>query len=585
MVDKVGGVEFDVTIDSTGAVAAGSKIIQNNEKIEDSFQDIDLAAKGSSKTLVKGSKDASKALGGMGRKAGMAGVQVQQLVGQIQGGQNVFGALSAQAADLGIVLGAPLIGSIAGLSAAFAGVLLPSLFDTEEKTDDLIEKLKQLAETQILSKEQAALLAQEERRLIKEKENTIKATKESIKANNDENKAMANTIARGQIGQETYNRLQKLIKENTEENVKHAASIRTIGDENKNSTVLLSYYESAMNGAVKQTKEQQAAVAGLVSSIESQASSIGKTSRELAVQEATQRGATDSQIEAINTAFDVIEAEEKRKAAFVESQREMIKAEREAQKERARIAQERSAMEAESDQRVANVERIKASMATEAELRDQKFASDIEALRAALANEELTKAEYDALELARAQSHAAALIAIEQNTANQRAAIEEKHNNVVSSFRNAALKNAANLLDIFAGESRIAAIASIAINKGLALAQNTQNTLVAQTRALSDLGPIAGPPMAAKIGTYGAINAGLIAATGLAQAASLGGGGGSFSGGLPATNVATGASAQGGIQQNNQDISISVTGGDDAGRSILNLVNMTIANGGKIGGG
>ena len=56
MVDKVGGVEFDVTIDSTGAVTAGSKIIQNNEKIE-GFQDVDLAAKKSSGTIVKGSKD------------------------------------------------------------------------------------------------------------------------------------------------------------------------------------------------------------------------------------------------------------------------------------------------------------------------------------------------------------------------------------------------------------------------------------------------------------------------------------------------------------------------------------------------
>ena len=68
------------------------------------------------------------------------------------------------------------------------------------------------------------------------------------------------------------------------------------------------------------------------------------------------------------------------------------------------------------------------------------------------------------------------------------------------------------------------------------------------------------------------------------QSTSFGGSGSgqSIQGGQVSNNVNGGGV---GPQQNNQDISISVTGGDDAGRSILNLVNMTIANGGKIGGG
>lgn len=585
MADKVGGVEFDVTIDSTGAVAGGSKIIQNNEKIEDSFQDIDLAAKKSSNNIVRSSKKTSNAMGGIGRSAGMAGVQVQQLVGQIQGGQNVFNALSAQAADLGIVLGAPLIGSIAGLSAALAGVLLPSLFDTENKTQDLIDKLRDLSETKILSKEQAALLAQEERKLAEEKRALKKAAEDEIKEQNRLIDVMRDSLQRNVDSQAAYDNFTRSIREAKEEIVVQQAAVKTLSDELDESNVRLDYYNSLVNESVKQTKDQQNAVLGLVSAIENQADSIGKTSREIALQEATQRGATDAQIEAINTAFDAIEAEEKRKAAFVESQRAIIKAEKDAQKERASIAKQKAALEAESQQRISNVEKIRASLATESELRDQKFASDLESLRAALENQELTKAEYDALELARVQAHADALVAIEQNAANRRTSIEQNHIKVVESFRNAALRNSANLLDVFAGESKLAAIASVAINKGLALAQNTQNTLVAQTRALAELGPIAGPPVAAKIGAYGAINAGLIAATGLAQAASVGRGGGTFSGGLPATNVTTGASAQGQPQQNSQDISISVTGGDDAGRSILALVNMQLANGGKIGGG
>src|SRR5699024_1069456 len=44
---------------------------------------------------------------------------------------------------------------------------------------------------------------------------------------------------------------------------------------------------------------------------------------------------------------------------------------------------------------------------------------------------------------------------------------------------------------------------------------------LAQMRALAELGPIAGPPVAAKIGVMGKVQAGIAAAAGLAQAASV----------------------------------------------------------------
>lgn len=87
---------------------------------------------------------AGTAMSGMGRSAGQAGIQVQQLVGQIQGGTNPMLALSQQAADLGFVLGAPLVGAIAGLAASFAMVLIPALFDTEDRFESLKDKAKEL---------------------------------------------------------------------------------------------------------------------------------------------------------------------------------------------------------------------------------------------------------------------------------------------------------------------------------------------------------------------------------------------------------------------------------------------------------
>src|SRR5690625_1884808 len=87
--------------------------------------------------------------------------------------------------------------------------------------------------------------------------------------------------------------------------------------------------------------------------------------------------------------------------------------------------------------------------------------------------------------------------------------------------RRAALQEAVGFLDQLAGESKAAAIASIALNKGLAIAQIITSTAAAQMRALAELGPIAGPPVAAKIGVMGKVQAGIAAAAGLAQAASV----------------------------------------------------------------
>ena len=86
-------------------------------------------------------------------------------------------------------------------------------------------------------------------------------------------------------------------------------------------------------------------------------------------------------------------------------------------------------------------------------------------------------------------------------------------------------------LQQFAGKSKAAAVAAIAIQKGLSIAQIIANTAAAQMRALAELGPIAGPPVAAKMGMYGKLQAGLVAATGLSQAMGGGGGGGSGGGG------------------------------------------------------
>ena len=113
------------------------------------------------------------------------------------------------------------------------------------------------------------------------------------------------------------------------------------------------------------------------------------------------------------------------------------------------------------------------------------------------------------------------VIALAQNTFAQQKEIEMQKR----AMQMTTWQLGAELLMTFAGQSKAAAIAVIAINKGLAIAQVVQSTSVAVMRAFAELGPIAGAPVAASMKLLGGIQVGLIAATGLMQAANVGGGG------------------------------------------------------------
>ncbi len=105
--------------------------------------------------LTKTAQGVKSSISGIGRGAGQAGIQVQQFVGQIQGGQSAMLALSQQSADLGFVLGAPLVGAIVGVTASVVGMALEFnkagkdveefSFDVEEAT----EKLEDLSKAQV----------------------------------------------------------------------------------------------------------------------------------------------------------------------------------------------------------------------------------------------------------------------------------------------------------------------------------------------------------------------------------------------------------------------------------------------------
>ncbi len=99
---------------------------------------------------------------------------------------------------------------------------------------------------------------------------------------------------------------------------------------------------------------------------------------------------------------------------------------------------------------------------------------------------------------------------------------ESRANRTILAMRRTLGNQIVGLLRSLAGQSKAAAIAAIALQKGLAIAETIMNTQVAAMRALAELGPIAGPPAAAAIKALGAASVAIIAAQGLAEAASLG---------------------------------------------------------------
>lgn len=91
----------------------------------------------SAKRTASQAKGVQDGISGVGRGAGMAGIQVQQFVGQLQGGVNPMVALSQQSADLGFALGVPLLGAFVSIAAVIAGTFLPSLLETKKAFAEL----------------------------------------------------------------------------------------------------------------------------------------------------------------------------------------------------------------------------------------------------------------------------------------------------------------------------------------------------------------------------------------------------------------------------------------------------------------
>lgn len=247
---KVGELDKSMVGLGSSANKANSEILKLNKSTE----------------AIRASSDAAGgAFKGLGRNAGQASIQVQQFVGQVQGGQSALLALSQQSADLGIVLGAPLIGTFVALGAS----LLSFGLALNETTDDFKE-------------------------FSEESEKAQEKLLEFIRTTDQASRTAATVVAVSELNRE-YEKLSQTIADLEEKN----AQLQKSGQVNAQASVVAQKLIDKNNQKIKEAQKQQEILSERISeaadvSIEASAKINAETQKEI-----------DKRIERVNVEIEL----------------------------------------------------------------------------------------------------------------------------------------------------------------------------------------------------------------------------------------------------------------------------------------
>ena len=250
-------------------------------------------------------------------------------------------------------------------------------------------------------------------------------------------------------------------------------------------------------GDDKATKSIQKRVAAL----QLEAETLGMTARQEELYKARKEGATAAQLAAIDASYRQMEAYEAEQKAL----------------------EEKAAFEKSLERDLGDIQE---RYATERELLAEDLMLRRETILESYELGKIDRQEANALLQESNREYYDELDAL-RNLDIER---EQKASQMVTSARLAAAQQGVGLLQFFARENEAVAHVVLGVQTALSAAMAWTNTLVAATRAVAELGPIAGPPAAASIMAWGKLQVGLIAATGLAKGFMGGAGGGSPSG-------------------------------------------------------
>jgi len=202
--------------------------------------------------------------------------------------------------------------------------------------------------------------------------------------------------------------------------------------------------------------------------------------------------------------------------------------------------------EQEQRSRVAtNFDAIRVDLLTEEQLENESFNRKLQTIRSFIEQNQELRVFGMEVERNLKEQHEQALIDIEEKSANNRIKLEEKVTKAKQNMQSSVATSGLSLLRTLASGNKKAAMAVIAVETALNISRAIQNTASASMVAMSQLGPIAGPPAVAGIQAMGAANVALIAANGALQIGSSGGsvsagvGGGNFSGNTASQQLPT----------------------------------------------
>ncbi len=405
----------------------------------------------STQDLNQSSKNLKTGLGGASRGAGQAGIQIQQFVGQVQAGQDPMVAFSQQAADLGIVLGVPLLGAVLGIAGALGTVLLPSLFKAKESFEDLIEKADDLDIS--LKETSPALFALKVAELEKQIRETEKAIEEETKTLKENQQVVADQV-------DLNDRLKSRQRQrtNAQKAETEAVKTQTIVVEELNLKLLeqKADLESLTNQKTKAEKDAEDFGKAIIEEVKAH----GKSEAALLREEAALLNLTEDQERAVEIMAQLLEGKQKLIDARKEDA-ERAKAEAQATREAAQAKREQDAADrALAKEQAVNQARIKAEELT----REQEAAESRRQIRAAEDEAQKKFAQNRLL------------------TEKQRA---EAQRNIEKQTNDLAIKSAGDALNSL-GQINAQAFK---IAKAYNIGQAVMNTYTGATKALAELPP------------------------------------------------------------------------------------------------
>lgn len=141
-----------------------------------------------------------------------------------------------------------------------------------------------------------------------------------------------------------------------------------------------------------------------------------------------------------------------------------------------------------------------------------------------------TLKEFDLLEIENKRIFEEEKLNIEREAAEERASLNQISADIIRDVNQRSVSDTIGFFEQFGKKSKFLAKGLLLLRAGEGISSAIINSQVAATRALAELGPIAGPPVAAKMIAYGQVSAGIIGANAVLKLGGGGsGGGGSIS--------------------------------------------------------